>query len=1090
LRARLEYPLVANLFRLSPMNPPSANPSSQPTGPRYWRSLDELSDTPAFRQWVEREFPEGATEWSDPLTRRHFVKIMSASFLLAGLGMTGCRRPEENIYPFSKMPEDYVHGVPQFFATAMPSRLGAQALVVKSHDGRPVKVEGNPQHPFGMAGTDRFAQASILNLYDPDRAVRFTRQGNPVARDAALECLAAMAKELVANGGEGVCFLMEQSSSPSRARLQECISRRYPKARWFVYEPVDFSAARQAATGAHAAAGLSPFYRLDRAKVIVSLDSDFISGEEDGARLMRDFARGRRIEKPADNLSRLYVAESLMTLTGSNADHRLTLAPGQIAALAARLAAEVLALAATPETGELAAALQNTTLPAGVKPEWVKECAKDLAANRGACVVLAGHGQPAAVHLLVQAINRALGNEGRTVELLPFDEPKSGGIGELAAALNAGEVRTLVLCGGNPVYNAPADLDWAATQRKAKTILRLGYYEDETAAVCDWHFPAAHYLESWGDARTSDGTVLSVQPLIAPLFGGLTELEFLARLAGLEPFSPCEIARETLRQRAGGADFEERWKRFLHDGFLADSAGRHVDAPFQWAKVVACVRALETAPSPSKDKLEAVFVRDYSVDDGRFNNNGWLQEMPDPITKVTWENVISLSAKTARELGVYFENPERGPLYVRRVTVELNGRQVEGPVWIQPGQADYTVGLALGYGRQKTGRVGKDAGFNAYRLRESKSPHVACGASLKPTDRRQLVAVTQDHWAMEARPIVREANLESFREHPDFAHKMDLDAHEPHVGELYTHPHKKYPAMKGVHQWGMVVDQNACLGCAACVIACQSENNIPIVGKDQVSRGREMQWMRIDRYFSVAPEDKDLANPQVVNQPMLCQHCENAPCENVCPVNATVHDEEGLNLMVYNRCVGTRYCSNNCPYKVRRFNYFDYNQRPLDQLYRGPLAPKGMPDIVQMVKNPEVTVRMRGVMEKCTFCVQRIEQAKIAQKIKARDSGDVRVPDGTITPACVQACPAEALVFGDVSDPASRVSRAKEQPRNYSVLGFLNVKPRTTYLARVRNPNPAMPDYAQQPLSLAEYARHQGDPLAEKHEAGDGKGGH
>ncbi|MFA7002600.1 MAG: TAT-variant-translocated molybdopterin oxidoreductase [Verrucomicrobiia bacterium] len=1072
------------------MNPPSANTPQPPTGPRYWRSLDELADTPAFRQWVEREFPEGATEWRDPVTRRHFVKIMSASFLLAGLGMTGCRRPEENIYPFSKMPEDYVHGVPQFFATAMPSRGGAQSLLVKSLDGRPIKIEGNPQHPFGMGGTDRFAQASILNLYDPDRAVRFVRQGNKATREVAMGFLAATAKELAASGGEGVCFLMKQSSSPSRARLQEMISSRYPKVRWFTYEPVDFSVARQAATEAHQTAGLSPFYRLDRAKVIVSLDSDFISGEDDGARLMRDFARGRRIEKPTDNLSRLYVVESLMTLTGANSDHRLRLASSQIGAVAARLAAEVLTQAAASEAGELVAALQSVSLPADVKPEWVKECAKDLLANRGACVVLAGHRQPLAVHLLAQAINRALGNEGRTVELFSVAEPKTGTVQELAKALNAGEVKTLVICGGNPVYNAPADLDWGATQRKAKTVVRLGYYEDETTAICDWHFPAAHYLESWGDARTSDGTVLSVQPLIAPLFGGLTELEFLARLTGLEPFNSYEIVRETLRQRVDAANFEERWKRFLHDGFLAGSAGWHVDAPFNWAKVAERVRVLDTAPKPSKNKLEVVFHRDYSLDDGRFNNNGWLQELPDPITKVTWENVILLSAKTARELGVYFENPERGRLHVPRAKIELDGRQIEGPVWIQPGQTDYTVGLALGYGRQKTGRVGQQSGFDAYRLRSSKSPHFAGGATLKAAGQQQLVAVTQDHWAMEGRPIVREANLESFREHPDFAHKMDLDAHEPHVGALYPHPNAQNPAMKGVHQWGMVVDQNACVGCAACVIACQSENNIPIVGKDQVARGREMHWIRLDRYFSVAPEDKDLAAPQVVNQPMFCQHCENAPCENVCPVNATVHDEEGLNLMVYNRCVGTRYCSNNCPYKVRRFNYFDFNRRPLDQLYRGPLAPGGMPDLVQMVKNPDVTVRMRGVMEKCTFCVQRIEQAKIAQKIKARDSGSVRVPDGTITPACAQACPAEALVFGDVSDPNSRVSRIKEQSRNYSVLGFLNVKPRTTYLARVRNPNPAMPDYAQQPLSLAEYSRRNGDPMAEDHAPDAKKGGH
>ena len=1064
------------------MNQPT-RPQSQ-TGPRYWRSLDELAETPAFREWVEREFPQGASEWRDPVSRRHFVKIMSASFLLAGFGLTGCRRPEETIYPFSKMPENYVHGVPQHFATAMPVRGGAQSLLVRSIDGRPIKVEGNSQHPSGLVGTDRFAQASILDLYDPDRATRFLKGGSVVPREAALDHLDGVAKELAASGGEGVCFLMEQSSSPSRMRLQGVISEKFPKVRWFTYEPVDFGTGREAAALSHSApGGLLPCYHLDKAKVILSLDSDFLSGEEDGARLIRDFSRARRIEKPTDSLNRLYVVEALLTLTGANADHRLPLASSEVLALAARLTAEVLSHTSSGEGSEVLASLQAVTLPAGIKPEWVKECAADLLANRGASLVLAGHRQPAAVHLLAQAMNRALGNEGQTVELLSVPQSKTGTIEELAKALNAGEVKTLVICTSNPVYNAPADLDWATAQRKAKTVLRLGYTEDETAAVCDWHFPSAHYLESWGDARTSDGTVVSMQPLIAPLFGGLTELEFLARVAGLPTTNPYEIVRDTLKQQGTAGAFEESWKHFVHDGFLAGSKGQHVTSAFNWPKVAQLVReALVTIdPRPTKDKLEVIFHRDYSLDDGRYNNNGWLQELPDPITKLTWENVILMNSRTAKDLGVFFVNPERDKTWVPRAKVELDGRQIEGPIWIQPGQADHTIGLALGYGRERTGRVGHGAGFNAYRLRSAKQPHFALGARLTATGQQHQVAATQDHWAMEGRPIVREANLDQFRKQPDFVHKMDLDAHEPEGGPLYQHPHAAHPEMKGVHQWGMAVDLNACVGCSACVIACQSENNIPIVGKDQVARGREMHWLRLDRYFSVAPEDHDLAHPQMVSQPMLCQHCENAPCENVCPVNATVHDEEGLNVMVYNRCVGTRYCSNNCPYKVRRFNYFDFNQRPLDKLYLGPLAPKGMPDLIQMAKNPDVTVRMRGVMEKCTFCIQRIEQAKIAQKIKAGPTDAVRVPDGVITPACAQACPAEALVFGDVSDPHSRVTRLKEQSRNYSVLGFLNTKPRTTYLARIRNPNPKMHDYLAQPLTLAEYSRLHGDPMTEHH---------
>ena len=1077
------------------MNPPSskgADPLGDRQGPQYWRSLDELSDTPEFRTWLHREFPQGASEWTDPVSRRSFVKLMSASFLLAGLGLTGCRRPEEHIHPFSKMPENYDHGVPQFFATAMPDRNGAQPLLVKSLDGRPIKIEGNPHHPLGQSGTDRFAQASILDLYDVDRAVRFLNSGAPVAKARVFDFLSAQAREAGAAGGDGLCILLSQSSSVSRARLIGAILEKFPRASLYTYEPIDYQVAREAATQAHrapasddsrTAQGLHPFYRLDKAKTVVSLDCDFIGGEEDTSRMIRDFSRARRLAEADATPVRLYAAEALMTLTGAAADHRLRLSSSQVGALTAHLALAVLAKDPSPEAGEWVAALRRVPAPAGVKPEWIQQCAADLLANRGAGAVLVGYRQPLAVHVLANVLNRSLGNEGATVEMHLYREPKTGSLEDLATRLNAGQVRTLVVCGGNPVYSAPADFGWKALQRKAKTVIRLAYHEDETALDCDWVAPAAHYLESWGDARTSDGTLVSIQPLIAPLFDGLTELEFLARVAGLEQTNPHEIVRETFRGFSREADSELAWTQFLRDGFLANTAARHEEHPLHASNIAAFAAALASAPpvAPVKDSLELVFHRDYRVDDGRYNNNGWLQELPDPITKVTWENVFTMSIRTARELGVYFENKEHASLEVPRARIEWQGRVVEGPVWLQPGQADFTIGLALGYGRAQTGRVGKNSGYNAYALRPSASRHGGVGAKLTPISGTHPIASTQAHWLMEGRPIVREANLEEFRKHPGFAKEMDLDAHEPKDAGLYPHPQKKHPELKGIHQWGMAVDLQRCVGCSACMMACQSENNIPIVGKGQVARGREMHWIRLDRYYSVAPGDTDLGDPQVLTQPMFCQHCENAPCEYVCPVNATVHDDEGLNTMVYNRCVGTRYCSNNCPYKVRRFNFFDYNQRPLDKLYQGPLAPKGMPDLVQMVKNPEVTVRMRGVMEKCTFCIQRIEQAKIQRKVAAGASPDVRVPDGTIVTACAQACPAEAIVFGDVSDPESRVSKVKQQSRDYSVLGFLNTKPRVTYGARVRNPNPQMPDYERQPLSLAEYSRLHGDPMTATH---------
>ncbi len=1092
------------------MNPtPPSTPESQSlppvsaAGPHYWRSLDELAKTPEFGEWVAREFPQGASEWHDPVSRRHFVKIMSASFLLAGLGLSGCRRPEETIHPFSKMPENYVHGEPQYYATAMPDRHGAQPLLVKSLDGRPIKVEGNPRLPAALTGTDRFAQASILDLYDVDRATRFLKNGNPVTRETALDFLTATAQAIGAGTGEGVCFLLSHSSSPSRDRLQLLLQQKYPQAAFYLHEPIDLRVHQQAASAAHQlpaaengkTSGVAPYYRLDKAKVIVALDSDFIGGEEDTARLIRDFSRSRKIEKNDDTPVRLYAAEALMTLTGANADHRLRLPASQIPALAAQLAKALLAAEHPDGSAELLAALNRAPQPAGVAPEWIQQCATDLLANRGACVVLAGSRQPLSVHLLANAMNRLLGNEGATVELHPQTAPATGTIEELAARLNAGQVNVLAILGGNPAYSAPADLNWPATQRKAKTLLRWGSHEDETAQGADWFVPATHYLESWGDARASDGTIVPVQPLIAPLFEGITELEFLARLMGLETVTPYAIVRDTLRGLAPDGDFELHWTRFLRDGFWPGTARNHVDAPLQWPAITAAATSVAATPAPSQGKLEVVFHRDYSVDDGRYNNNGWLQELPDPITKITWENVLLMSVKTAREHGVHFENKEVGKLKVPVARLEINGKVIEGPVWMQPGQADYTVGLALGYGRTQTGKVGQKSGYNAYAARTSAALHLATNAKLAPVPgETHPISTTQAHWLMEGRPIIREANLAQFRQEPDFAKHMDLDAHEPKNAALYQHPNERYPKMKGIHQWGMVVDLQRCVGCSACMMACQSENNIPITGKDQVGRGREMHWIRLDRYYSVAPDDKDLNNPQVLSQPMLCQHCENAPCENVCPVNATVHDDEGLNLMVYNRCVGTRYCSNNCPYKVRRFNFFDYNQRPIDKLYQGPLTRKGMPDLVQMVKNPDVTVRMRGVMEKCTFCIQRIEQAKIARKIQAGPTDQVRVPDGTITPACAQACPAEAIVFGDVSDPESRVTRMKQQPRDYSVLGFLYTKPRTTYQARVRNPNPHMPDYLKQPLSLAEYARMSGEAASEtphSHEATTpAKGGH
>ncbi len=958
----------------------------------------------------------------------------------------------------------------------MPTRTGAVPLVAKSYDGRPIKLEGNALYPGSNGGTDRYAQASILNLYDPDRARRFTHNGQAVSREEALKALDDLAQKFPANGGQGLAFLTESSTSPSRARLQKIIAQKFPQSKWFTYDAIDSGIHQRAATQAFGRS-VQPVFNFDRAKVILSLDCDFIGGEDGAHNHIQRFVAGRKAQ---DGMSRLYSVESLFTLTGAGADHRLRVAASLMPQIAEAFYSGV--------TG------RSLLIPAGVDAKWITECAKDLVANRGKVLVVAGQRQPMEVHLLAYAINAALGAVGKTVTFLPAEEKSGANL----KSFEASATDTLVILGGNPAYH----LGWAA-QQKPKNIVRLGYYEDETAGISDWHFPAAHYLESWGDATASDGTIVPVQPLIQPLFGGLTELEFLARIAGETQTNPHEIVRTTF----GGGD--EAWKKILYNGFVEGSAPRTAILP---SDQLMSIPRLQKMAAPTAENPEVIFYRDSKVDDGFHANNGWMQELPDPITKIVWDNAVLVSRKTARDLGL-----QNGDI----VEISLNGREVSGPIWVQPGMADYSLGLALGYGRERAGRIGTGVGFNAYKIFNGK--YIETGATISKTGQTYVIATTQSHWSMEGRPAVREANLDDFEKTPDFAQEMH-DKEPPVVQPLYANPFDE-AKKTAIQQWGLAVDLTACVGCGTCVVACQSENNIPIVGKDQVSRGREMHWMRIDRYYTSSPKAKNnptLLDPnadenlsdaeqqfenwiedvQAVSQPMLCQMCEAAPCENVCPVNATSHDAEGLNVMTYNRCIGTRYCSNNCPYKVRRFNYFDYNKRPLSEL-KGPfystpilhetggkwdlatwwkdreasMRPEDEWDLIKLSKNPDVTVRMRGVMEKCTYCTQRIQQAEIARKVKAGPDGDVRLreSEGTIPKtACQQACPAGAIVFGDISDPDSTVTQWKAQPRNYSVLGELLTKPRTTYLARIRNPNPAMPDY-HAPYSTEEYKNRGGE---------------
>jgi molybdopterin-containing oxidoreductase family iron-sulfur binding subunit len=1162
------------------MNDNTSPSNEQNSGPRYWRSLEHKADSPEFRAFVENEFPSGVDLIDDPVSRRNFMKIMSASFALAGLGVSGCRRPEHKILPFSRMPENYVHGTPQYYATAMPTRGTAVPLVAKSYDGRPIKVEGNAEYPDSNGGTDQYTQASILSLYDPDRGLNFKLAEKNDKREKSLKVI-AKAKVLeqldgLANGKTHV--LMEQSSSPSRARLVAGLKAK--GVNFYEYEPIDFSVHEEAADIAFGP-GVRPYYKLDEAKAILSLDCDFLGTEESAFQHIRGFAEGRRVkddhkENPADSMNRLYSVEGLLTLTGTNADHRLRIPTGSVVRVAALALAEALdgigldgAEDGISQLRAFAADLNNDfsnshAVEGEAKADtakWVRQCVADLirlAKSGEKTLVVAGYRQPREVHLAAMAMNALLGNVGSTLLLQKANSSANGTIADLALRFNDGD--NLVVLGGDPAYNAPANIVWAKLTGRAGRVIRHGYYIDQTAKGADAYIPAAHYLESWGDARTSDGTLVPVQPLIAPLFGGMTELEVLARIGGTES-DPYKVVRKTFEGIAGSGD--TRWEKFLHDGFLAGSASGVESREYDWdAAQAAWEDGAKTVKLPGKDNdYEVTFYRDHSMDDGRWCNNGWLLETPNPVTRIAWDNVLVVSFETARQLlgddaeelldfekldkksgglpGRFGFHSSAGRFYQKIYELELGGRKVKGPIWLLPGMADNVVGVALGYGRG-LGRVGGAAGFNAYRARTSSAAHFAGGAKLVETSETMEVACTQEQGVMDGRPVIREGNANDFSGHKDFVKHFDLDSthhttHIPKKGARYewekdrtdlaSSPYKHNfggesngPKLMDPdrQQWGMVIDLGTCVGCDACVVACQSENNIPIVGKHQVAIGREMSWIRIDRYFS-----GDEHNPQVNYQGVGCQHCEDAPCESVCPVNATVHDEEGLNLMAYNRCVGTRYCSNNCPYKVRRFNYYDYNRRPFgvedgerkpgtffnddNELNNSPLHPGNKSsngewelvrwykdpsrgsvpglddgkkengefdpewDLVKLSKNPDVSVRMRGVMEKCTYCVQRIQRGKIEQKVEARDTDNVKVPDGKIKTACEQVCPADAIAFGDISDKESEVYRLNRQYRNYSLLGFLDTRPRTTYLAKLRNPNVNMPDYYDIPNSTSEY---------------------
>jgi molybdopterin-containing oxidoreductase family iron-sulfur binding subunit len=973
-------------------------------GRQYWRSLEELAETADFQDLLRHEFPQGADVWEASLSRRDFLKVMGAS--LAMVGLTGCSltSPQEKVIPYVNKPDALVPGIPLFFATAMPLGGYATGVLVRSNEGRPTKVEGNPDHPASLGATDVYAQASILSLYDPDRSQAVLRDGQPSTWEDFVAALNGALATQRGKGGAGLRILTETVTSPTLISQMQALQQQFPQARWYQYEPGSGDGAR---TGAQLAFGqqVNTIYNFDQANVVLSLDSDFMLKLPGRVPYAREFMAGRLVRDGRKEMNRLYVVESTPTITGAQADHRLPLKAGQVEAFA-----RALAQALGVNAGGAAA-------PAGVPADWIPALVKDLQANRGTSIVIAGEEQPAAVHALAHAINNTLGNAGATVTYTAPAEANPGdqlaGLRELAGDMAGGTVELLLILGGNPAYTAPADLAFADALAKVGFRAHLGMHADETAALSNWHIPEAHYLESWGDARAFDGTVSIIQPLIAPLWGGKTVHDLLAALLG-QNTSGYDAVRGYWQSQGGtsGDAFETFWRTALNKGVVEGTA-------LPAASVTLNSAAIATpSAAPAEEGLELTFRLDPSIWDGRFANNGWLQELPKPLTTLTWDNVAMVSPKLAEQ-----QSLQNGDV----IELSYKGRKVSAPVWIMPGQPDDSIAVTLGYGRSKAGSVGDGAGFNAYALRASDAPGFGGGLAIGKVGGGFVLANTQKHYALEGRELIHQATLEEYLQHPNFVHEGGEGGAEGH-GEEHPSLYPEHPY--NGNKWGMVIDTQACIGCNACVVACQSENNIAVVGKDQVSLSREMHWLKIDTYFEGSPD-----NPETLFQPRLCMHCEQAPCEVVCPVQATVHDSEGLNAMVYNRCVGTRYCSNNCPYKVRRFNFLQYSKNDIP--------------VIQLSYNPEVTVRPRGVMEKCTYCVQRISAARITSTRENRP-----IADGEVVTACQQACPTNAIVFGNLNDAGSQVAKLKAQELNYGLLEDLNTRPRTSYMPRVRNPNP------------------------------------
>ncbi len=1145
--------------------PEAPAPLGTVSGRKYWRSLDEYSGTSEFKEFVEREFPKGASMLGEA-TRRNFVKIMGAGFAIAGAAtLPGCRRPDRKILPYSKeVPEDVIPGNALYYTTALAlPGGGVEGLLIETHTGRPTKVEGNPLHPNNQGKTSSYAQASVLGLYDPDR-LKYPVYNNPTRGkiDATWDDFNAWQGPHFAkfdeNDGQGLAFIIDKKSSPTRQRMINAVKARWSKAQFVMWNPAE---ARGAIDGSTIAFGgpHSVSYDFSDAKRVVSIASDFLSDGQESIKNNRTFVATRRVLKGADPMSRLYAIEAKPTGAGSIADHRFRVAPSQIHNFTVALAKEVFAM-----TGVSAAGLPDA-IAEGISQSDIHEMAKDLVEHRGHSVLVPGEIMEPSDWALCMAINSALGAMNTLVKTYAMDPSLAGNANDamiaLTRELNSGNIDTLVTIDCNPVYDAPGSLQFADAFARAKTTVTLCEGMSETEHVSTWSLNGTHYLESWGDAVNVDGTMSIVQPMIAPLFEpALSAIELLATILGIEDADGYSLVRESWalmgNGAAGSAGFEKTWKRTLHDGMMsADDSS--VAANISMSNVLMSSARMGANAAPGSESMDVMFYTS-NYNNGQLANNGWLQELPELGPSVVWDNPILMSPNTAKSLGVLPEHSwqdEFNPYtkqqmpQAQKITVTLNGQEMTGAAWILPGMADNTLGIKLGYGREVVGKVGYKVGHNTYTIKPATTGLVTRGAKIDKAGGTYTIASTQNHWSLEGRDsIVRAMDKKWWEKHGDtvtdvkdaiYGHDhSSLNAaemlgelsHTPPNISIYKNPlndSDRDPDPTNTHtnevlnrentpprysqgpQWGMSIDMNSCTGCSVCTIACQSENNIPIVGKSEVAKGREMQWIRMDRYFV----GDDLNNPdEMIVQPVACVHCENAPCETVCPVNATVHGDEGTNDMAYNRCIGTRYCANNCPYKVRRFNFFDYapvkfnggldpkytsvkadelfedtiaKDRTFNQNFIPPRLRKKLDEISKMQFNPDVTVRSRGVMEKCTYCIQRVHQARQDVKIEGiwKDDDQVGpIPDGFFQVACQQACPSDAISFGDILDPESRVSEERDSGRSYLLLGYLNTRPRTTYMMRVRNPNPAIRVYDEHdPLDHGGHGSGHGSDHGDSH---------